>query len=107
MLDEADVVEINRKPFLFESMNKEDIRGRLEAMSADNMYVIFHSMSHKELKEANPDAFQTEKWYSKAFTTEVLTADQIQQLNALEKSEEQTMGYPPENTFIPKSLEPL
>lgn len=75
MLDEADVVEINRKPFLFETLNKEDIQSRLEAMKADNMYVIFHSMSHKELKEANPDSFQTEKWYSKAFTTEVLSTE--------------------------------
>ena len=77
MLDDSDIVEINRKPFLFEAMNREDILGRLEAMRADNMYVIFHSMSHKELKEANPDIFQTEKWYSKAFTTEVLSAEQI------------------------------
>lgn len=64
--EEDDIIEINRKPFIFENMDAEDIMARLELMVPDNMYVIHHSLRHKELKEK--EAFVTEKWYSKEFT---------------------------------------
>lgn len=44
-------MEINRKPFLFETINKDDILNRLNLMKADNMYAIFHSKNHKKIKD--------------------------------------------------------
>jgi secreted Zn-dependent insulinase-like peptidase len=56
-LNQSDIAEINRKPFLFEHINKDDIMNRLNLMKADNMYAIFHSKNHKKEKDANPSLF--------------------------------------------------
>lgn len=56
-LNQSDIPEILRKPFLFEHINKPDIMKRLELMKADNMFVIFHSKNHKKEKEQKPSLF--------------------------------------------------
>jgi len=67
---EQDIAEIHRKPFIYEKLDEADILQRLDQMVPENMYVIYHSLKHKQEKEENPDAFKTEKWYSKEFTVE-------------------------------------
>lgn len=61
--DDEEVAEIIRAPFIYESLDKEDITRRLDSMHPENMYVIHHSMTHRDAKDANPDAFQKEKWF--------------------------------------------
>ena len=46
-----------RAPFVYESLDKEDITRRLDSLHPENMYVIHHSMTHKDTKDANPEAF--------------------------------------------------
>lgn len=99
--NETDIMEINRKPFLFETINKDDILNRLNLMKADNMYAIFHSKNHKKIKDLKPSLFQTEKWYTKSFMVEVLSNETIKNLNAVQKPAEIKMGYPPQNKFMP------
>lgn len=79
--NQTDIMEINRKPFLFETINKDDILNRLNLMKADNMYAIFHSKNHKKIKDQKPSLFQTEKWYTKSFMVEVLSNETIKNLN--------------------------
>lgn len=55
--DESEVSEIIRAPFVYESLDREDIMKRLESLHPENMYVIHHSISHKDLKEQNPEIF--------------------------------------------------
>ena len=50
-LNQSDISQIFRKPFLYEHINKPDIMQRLDLMKADNMYVIFHSKNHKKEKD--------------------------------------------------------
>ena len=47
--EEEDIKEINRKAFLYDKLDKEDILNRLELMEPNNMYVIHHSLAHKKL----------------------------------------------------------
>lgn len=49
--DDADVSEIIRAPFVFDKLDEADVKARLECMHPENMYVIHHSISHKDLKE--------------------------------------------------------
>jgi len=49
--DETDVSEIIRAPFVFDRLDEEDVKDRLGRMHPDNMYVIHHSISHKDLKD--------------------------------------------------------
>jgi hypothetical protein len=58
---------------------------RLNLMKADNMYVIFHSKNHKNLKDKSPSLFQTEKWYSKAYSVEQLSNKTMTDLNNAKK----------------------
>ena len=68
MDDESEVSEIIRAPFVYENLDRMDIMKRLQCLNPENMYVIHHSMSHKDLKEQIPDKFQKEKWFQRDFT---------------------------------------
>ena len=46
---------------------------RLENLTPDNMFSIYHSQLVKKEKEANLEIFKQEKWYSVDFTVETLT----------------------------------
>jgi hypothetical protein len=81
--DEDDIKEINRKAFLYDKLDKDDIMNRLELMEPNNMYVIHHSLAHKKLKETSPELFKTEKWYNKEFGVEELTEEQIEKLKTI------------------------
>jgi len=103
--EEEDIKEINRKAFLYEKLDKDDIMNRLELMEPNNMYVIHHSLAHKKLKETNPEVFKTEKWYNKEFGVEELTEEQIDKLKKIQIEDGVKMGNAPPNTFLPKKLE--
>lgn len=100
----TDILEINRKPYRYDSINKEDIMKRLNLMTADNMYAIFHSKSLKTLKDKNPQEWKVDHYYSKSFTVEKLSNEKIQSLNLAQKPPQAKLGYPPLNKFMPKNL---
>ena len=82
---------------MYETLDKQDIEARLSMMVPSNMYVIWHSLSHKEA------ATQQEKWYSKEFSVHMLTDDQI---NMLENTKSEfKMGNAPPNVFMPRKIE--
>lgn len=68
MDDDNDVKEILSSPFVYESLDKEDIIRRLDCLHPENMYVIHHSITHNDLKESNPESFKKEKWFQRDFT---------------------------------------
>jgi len=70
--DINDVKYIHKKPFVYEKLDKNDIKSRLDKMVPENMYIIYHSLKYKIEKEENPEEFKTEKWYSKDFKVEKL-----------------------------------
>jgi len=76
-------------------------------MVPENMYVIYHSLKHKQEKEENPDAFKTEKWYSKEFTVETLSESAMADLKSAQFEHGMQMGNAPPNTFMPKVIKPL
>jgi len=100
----TEILEINRKPYRYDSINKDDIMKRLNMMTADNMYAIYHSKSLKNLKEKNPQEWKVDHYYSKSFTVEKLTDEKIQSLNQAQKPPQAKLGYPPLNKFMPKNL---
>jgi len=61
--NQRELIEINRSPFLFGEINKSDIMDRLNLMTPDNGYVVFHSKNNKDEMTKNPKLFQTEKYY--------------------------------------------
>jgi secreted Zn-dependent insulinase-like peptidase len=77
----TDILEINRKPFKYDTINKEDIMSKLNLLTADNMYAMLHSKNLKNLKDKNPKEWKTDHYYSKSFTVEVLSNKTIQSLN--------------------------
>ena len=81
----TDILEINRKPFRFDSINKEDIMNRLNLLSTDNMYAIFHSKGLKKLKDKNPEQWKTEHYFKKSFAVDVLSDETIKSLNQAQK----------------------
>ena len=97
----SDILEINRKQFRYDSINKEDIMNRLKFLTADNMEAIFHSKSLKSLKDKNPKDWKIDHFYSKSFAVEVLSNETIRSLNKAEKQSQMKLGYPPENRFMP------
>ena len=100
----TDILEINRKPFKYDTINKEDIMSRLNMLTADNMYAMFHSKNLKNLKDKNPKEWKTDHYYSKSFTVEVLSNKTIQSLNQAQKPPQVKLGYPPQNMFMPKNI---
>jgi hypothetical protein len=103
----TDILEINRKTYRFGTINKEDIMNRLSLLTADNMEAIFHSKSHKKLKDKNPKEWTTDHYYSKSFAVEVLSNETIRSLNTIQKGSQDKLGYPPKNTFMPSNLSPI
>lgn len=97
----TEILEINRKPFKYDAINKEDIMNRLNLLSADNMFAIYHSKSLKALKEKNPKEWKTDHYYSKTFAVELLSNQTIKSLNQAHKKSEDKLGYPPVNKFMP------
>lgn len=73
-MKDEDMPLIHKKPFIYETLDKSDIEARLFLMVPSNMYVIWHSLSHKEV------ATQQEKWYSKEFSVQMLTDDEMKML---------------------------
>lgn len=55
--DDEEVADIVRAPFVYEALDKDDVGRRLDCLHPENMYVIHHSLTHKDLKDANPDIF--------------------------------------------------
>lgn len=70
-MKEEDILEIHRKPFVYERLDKDDITQRLDCMIPSNMYVIWHSLAHKEVAD------QHEKWYSRDFSVQVFTEQEV------------------------------
>ena len=103
--DEEDIKYLHQKPFIYDGIDEEDLKERLERLVPENMYVIYHSQKFKELKEESPDQFQREKWYSKDFTVEMLSEETIENLKSI--MPDCSMGYPPPNSFMPKSIKVL
>ena len=99
---EEDIPDINRKQFIFENLDKEDILKRLSLMKADNMYVIHHSLNHKAL-----DNLQKEIWFDKEFAVSKLSDDHINKLNFAIKPEDMQIGHPPPNKYMPHNLKKL
>lgn len=77
---------------------------RLNFLTADNMYAMFHSKSLKNLRDKDPKGWKTDHYYSKSFTVEVLSNETIQSLNQAQKPSDAKLGYPPVNKFMPKNL---
>ena len=77
----TEILEINRKPFKYGSINKEQIMNRLNFLTADNMEAIYHSKTFKKLKEKNPQDWKTDHYFSKSFAVEVLSDETINNLN--------------------------
>lgn len=100
----TDILEINRRPFRYDSMNKEDIMNRLRFLTAENMEAILHSKSLKQQKDKNPKEWKQDHFYSKSFTVEVLSNETIKSLNQAQKQSQMQLGYPPENKFMPQNL---
>lgn len=103
----TDILEINRKSYKYDSINKEDIMNRLKLLTADNMEAIFHSKNHKKLKDQNPKEWTTDHFYSKSFSVEVLSNQTIQSLNQVQKESMVKLGYPPKNNFMPSNISPM
>jgi hypothetical protein len=103
----TEILEINRKPFRYDSINKEDIMNRLNLLTADNMYAIFHSKSLKAVKDKNPSEWKVDHYYSKSYLLEKLSDEKIKSLNQAQKPAAAKLGYPPENKFMPKSLQSM
>jgi hypothetical protein len=100
----TEVLQINRRHYRYDTINKEDIMNRLNFLTADNMYAIFHSKNHKKLKDQNPKEWRTDHFYSKSFAVEVLSNETIKSLNQAQKKPEAKLGYPPQNRFMPTNL---
>lgn len=77
----TEILEINRKHYRYDSINKEDIINRLNLLTADNMFAIFHSKNHKKLRDKDPKAWKTDHYYSKSFSIEKLSNETIKNLN--------------------------
>lgn len=103
--DDEEVADIVRAPFVYECLDKEDITRRLESMHPMNMYVIHHSMTHKDTKDANPEAFQKEKWFQRDFAMLNLDNEQISRLQNAKFADGVTIGHPPQNTFMPRNIQ--
>lgn len=43
------------------------------------MYIIYHSLKHREDKCKNPNEFMIEKWYQKEFTIEKFSDSKIEE----------------------------
>ena len=101
--DDADVDDVLRFPYAYEDYDGEDIRERLAKLVPENMWVIYHSQLLKEEKARNPEQFKQERWYSKDFTTEELSADFKAHLKTAMPEEGMKMGNAPANKFMPKA----
>ena len=55
--DDQQVKDIIRGAFMYDNYDKADIEKCLEALHPENMYVIHHSMTHKDAKDADPSSF--------------------------------------------------
>jgi secreted Zn-dependent insulinase-like peptidase len=97
----TEILEINRKPFRYDAINKADIMNRLNLLTTENMYVIFHSKSLGKLKDKNPKEWKTDHYYSKSFAVEELSNETIRSLNQAQKPSQAKLGYPPQNKLMP------
>jgi hypothetical protein len=47
-MKDEDMAFIHKKPFIYETLDVPDIEARISLMVPSKMYVIWHSLSHKE-----------------------------------------------------------
>jgi len=99
-----DIPELNRSPFLWDKIDKEDIQSRINMIRPDNMFVIFSSKLNKKLKDVDPKKLETEKWYNTQFMAENFESSFLSELNSIKKPDDLKMGYPEPNKFIPQNL---
>lgn len=95
--DDADIDDLLRLPYVYEKFDEEDINKRLDRLQPENMWVIYHSRLLKKEKEEHPERFKTERWYTKDFKTEELSAEFKAHLKTVLPEEAMNLGNAPPN----------
>ena len=99
----AHVDDILYTPYAYRHFDQADIEKRLALLTPTNMYAIFTSPTVEKEKEANPEKFRTEYYYSTAFTFEDLPEETLQRLSSVGPEDHMKLGHAPVNLFMPKA----
>ena len=102
MKDEEHMEDLLWIPYAWEDYDPENIKETLDYFKPDNMYAIYHSQLLKKEMESNPEAFQTERFYTKHFTVEELSDDYIQKLSEILPEEGMKLDFAPPNHYMPE-----
>lgn len=68
--EDAQVDNILRMPYLYETFDSDGIKEYLSLLVPENMWVFYHSRLLDEEIKSNPEKFKREYYYSKDFTIE-------------------------------------
>ena len=102
MRNDEDIDHILQIPYIYEKFDKADVEYRLSLLVPENMYVTMQSKIFEKERAANPEAFKKERWYSKHFAIEQMSAQQMENLKKVMPLEGMKLGNAPPNQFMPK-----
>lgn len=103
MSNDSEIDDVLRTPYAYENFDENDIKNRISKLIPENMWAIYHSPLVKEEKDQNPEKFTQERWYSKDFTTEILSNEFKTHLKLVMPEPNMKMGNAPINKFMPKA----
>lgn len=103
--DEKKIEELLTIPYRSE-WDEKMIQERIEMFTPEKMIAVLSSKQFESDLEANPERYQTEKWYQRKFAVDDMSKDFLKKLNDAVPEKSFDLDYPPKNEFIP-NLEDL
>jgi len=91
--EDAQVDNILRMPYLYETFDSDGIKEYLSLLVPENMWVFYHSRLLDEEIKSDPEKFKREYYYSKDFTIEEVEEEFKEHLKTVMPEDGMRMGH--------------